>query len=452
MKNFKGAFIALGLLLALGFYIKFFEKGPVKAPDEAEQGEKIFKGVADDVTGLTVEFPADKTRKTIQLSRVPPGVGNWYLTSPLKLEADESTLRSLLNGIAEARLEADLSDAANPADFGLDNPVARYTFLFKDGANFVLETGSKNVNGQSVYVRMAGRKGVGLLPSYVVDALGDKPNFYRKKTLFKVDASSLRKFRITRPGMVLTLEKGKEGAWSVVQPVRDNASEELVRQFLTLVDGYRINEFTDDAPASLGRYGLSTPQVSLEVWPTGEGPSRTLYMGKVVDQNVFVKTRDLPFVAATSVGLLRDLEKKAPNDFKAKDVMKFSENQAVKLVLRKGSKTVTYEKGADGTWKSVERPSAPVEAPALLAQLASTMVLEFIPPGVDVGLAVPSATAEVILDDKTTRVYKFGKRKDDRVYLASDKSKDVYLVASYVLSQIEGYLMPAPPSVPTAGK
>ena len=82
------------------------------------------------------------------------------------------------------------------------------------------------------------------------------------------------------------------------------------------------------------------------------------------------------------------------------------------------------------------------------AQLASTMVLEFVPSGTATGLSEPSAVAEVTLNQNEVRTFKFGKRKEDRVYLASDRSKDAYLVSGYVLTQIEGLLMPAPPAPP----
>ncbi len=80
MKSLKSTLIVLGVGLALGAYIFFFERGPKK--DDSEKKEKVFANfVADDVQEIRVEYPSNT-----QTARRPPMTlkkddkGIWQIT------------------------------------------------------------------------------------------------------------------------------------------------------------------------------------------------------------------------------------------------------------------------------------------------------------------------------------------------------------------------------------
>jgi len=451
MKNFKGTLIALLVLAALGAYIKFFEKGPAKDPDAPVQGEKIFTLAADDVSNIQIENAADSKVPRIELAKNPDAT--WKMVAPDPFLSDESTLRNLLNNLSDARYETQIKDAKNLADYGLEKPVHRLKLSTAAGKTFALAVGSKNVNGSQTYIQVQGMPGVGLVQSYVVDALDKKPTDFRNKQVFKADIGGVKRVALSEGTKRLVLERQTDNSWKATAPITAAVSEDLVRQFLSSINGYQAVDFPEDHPKSFAAYGLAPPQASLTLDPVGNGPSRSLEVGKRrgKEKNVFVKDRDLPYLMTVNDSLLTELQKKV-TDFKSKDVMKFSDQQVTTLTLRKGPRTVTYTKDANGVWQSAQRASAQAEAPGLLAQMASTAIVDFAGPKEDSGVRNPVVVAELTLKDGTRRVFRYGNRKADKIYLASDRDNDVYLVAGYVASQIESYLNPAPQALPTASK
>ncbi len=451
MKNFKGTLVALLILAALGAYITYFEKGPAKDPDAPVQGEKIFPLPADDVSGIQIENAAGSKVPRIELAKNPDAT--WRMVAPDPYLADESTIRNLLNNLSDARFETQIKDTKNLGDYGLEKPAHRLKISTAAGKAFSLAVGAKNVNGSQTYIQVQGQPGVGLVQSYVVDALDKKPTDFRNKQVFKADIGNVRRVTLSEGAKRLVLERQTDNSWKSTAPVTAAVSEDLVRQYLSSINGYQAVDFPGDRPKSLAAYGLASPQASLTLDPVGNGPSRRLLAGKRrgKEKNVFVKDQALPYLMTVNDSLLGELQKKV-TDFKSRDVMKFNDQEVTTLSLRQGLRSVTYTKDANGTWKSTQRASAQTEAPGLLAQMASTAILDFAGSPEDTGVRNPAVVAELTLKDGTRRVFRYGKRKSDKIYLASDRDNDVFLVAGYVASQVEAYLSPEPLALPTAAK
>jgi hypothetical protein len=448
MGNFKGTLIALALLVALGAYIKFFEKGPVADPN-ADQGEKIFKKAVADVQGLSVEYPLDPSAKPVSV--VMDESGKWKLTSPDAMQADESSVRNLLSAVSEGHVLTQIKSPKNLADYGLSSPNAKGSFRFKDGSTFQVEVGDKNVNATATYIHVTGSPDVLLVPNDAVEWFKKKFSDFRNRKVFAVSEATSRKVRITQGSSHISLEKLKDGQWTFLEPKKESASADLVRQFLSVVDNIQVSEFPDDHPASLAKYGLSHPRAVLEVWESENAKPKILMVGneRKSDHKIFIKDASLSYVYLVNPEMAKSIESKKPGDFKPKDLMQFTADSVKKLVLRRGGRVFTYNKDAGGSWSSKERPAAASEAPGVLAPLATTLVLDYADRGADTGLEHPGLTAEVTLMDGKTHVYKYGKRiGPDKVYLASDQGPDVLVVASYILTQMEAvFNAPIQPAV-----
>jgi hypothetical protein len=437
MKNFKGLLIALGLLVSLGTYIFFFEKGPAKNAD-ADQGEKILKKAVADVQGLELEYPSEPTEKEL-VAKIDDH-GTWALTMPDALPADEGAIRNFLSSVADCRVLTELKDPKSLADYGLDKPGAKGTLRFKDGSVFRVTVGDKNVNGTASYILVEGRKSVFLVPNDMTDWFKRKTKDFRNRKILAVSELEALKVRLTHGSTRITLEKGKDGKWNMTEPLQVPASSESLRQILSIADGMQATEFPDDHPTSLAKYGLNHPQAVLEVWKSEKDPAKVLAVGseRKSDKKVYVQNRSEPYVYLVNPESVKAFESKMPGDFRPKDFMQFSADLVTQLVLKKGTRVLTYTKDSNGSWYSKDRPSASSEVPGVLAPLATTLVLEYGARGPATGLSQPVLAAEVTLADGTTRVYRYGKRVgEDKVYLASDKGPDALVVASYILTQME---------------
>ncbi len=448
MKSFRSALLYLAAAALIGGYIFFFERGPEKKPEEKKT--QVFSFAADDVQGMVVEglgsTPAARAA-SIELGKDEKGV--WQILSPLKFKADESTLRGVLDNVGNYNPEVTLENPANLADYGLNSPTARVTFKFKNAPPQVLLVGSKNAIGSSVYIKSADKGTVYLLPSATVDNnIKTKVEDYRDRVLLKTDTVAAKKFRLARVGTSFVLEKDAKGNWSLTAPLRGKADEGKVREILNQVNNLRIEQFVEEHPKGLESYGLKTPKAQVEIWPADGGPSRTFLVGKKKEKanSLYLKDKVAPAVSLVAQSFDKSLDVKL-DDLRDKSAMKFEAGEARKLTLRHGSKSFTYQKNEKDSWVSDARPKAGDEADTIIGILSQTTATGFAGKGAATGLKNPSFAAEVALKDGTVRKFNYGAKEKDKVYLASDKGTEVYLVTDSAVNQMQAYFNPPAPQV-----
>jgi hypothetical protein len=458
MKTFRPAIILFAVAALLGGYIYFFERGPVKPQDE-EKKVKIFPNfIADDIQEVHVESlattqPALKTPLVIKKD----AQGVWQIQEPKQFKADEVIMRSLLNGVGDFNPDSSIDNPAHLADYGLNSPTARFSFIAKNNVSNTLLVGDKNVPGTSFYVKTPFKNTVYLLPAFSIDNIKRTVNDYRDRNILKTDPVSAQKIQITYNGKILVLEKDKNNVWYVKSPVLDKADENKVRDFLNSVNNLRIEDFVEDKPANLAVYGLSKPRAVVEIWPNGGEASTAILIGrqKLKTSNTFIKVRSLPSVALIGQYFEKTLDFKVA-DFRDKSVMKFDASSAQTLTIHHNDATYVYKKGDQGKWTSDGRVKADDEGSSLIGLLSGMTINDFADKKAETGLAHPSFTAEVALKDGTLRKYRFGKRDKEEVFLQSDKTQDVYRVAANAVSQLEVYfssmLTPVPAITPTPVK
>jgi len=455
MKNFRTLLIYLAVAFLLGGYIYFFERGPVKSKDE-EKKIKVFDNfVADDITEIQLEnlgTTVNAQKSPVEIKKDDKGV--WQIVSPKKVRADEANIRSLLSGVGDFTPDTTIDNPANLADYGLNSPNARSTFKTKSGTVFQLLVGNTGMSGSSIYAKRSDKNTVYLLPSYTIESLKKPLNNYRDHSFIKTDTVLAQKIQITRDGKVFTFEKDKDHAWNITDPIHDKADESKIRDLLNNVNNLRADDFVSDNPSGLSSYGLSKPHARVEIWPSDGGPSKSIWVGRKKEKTTsyFAKGGDSPAVALVGEFFDKSIDVK-PAEYRDKSVMKFDVGTVKSLTVKRNGNATTYQKGDKGQWTAVGREKAQDEATNLLNLLSQTAISDFAAKDTITGLKTPSFVAEVILNDGTTRTYRFGKREKEQVFLASDKTKDVYLVPSGIVSQMESYfstiLTPVPASSPS---
>jgi hypothetical protein len=269
----------------------------------------------------------------------------------------------------------------------------------------------------------------------------------RNKVLYATGFVEARKLVMKRPGRApLVLEK-KDDLWLVQAPdgKKLEADEDTVRQMLNTVNGARILEFIDrpnDAELGLG----ANNRGSFEIWPSDNGPSVVIVLGRKVRDKprLYVRRMDKPYAAVLMEYFDRDTDKKW-SDFRDKNVMKFEVSEAVQLEVGKPGLTLTYQKNPDGVWLSPGRDKANDEAVNIASALADCRVQSFADGATpaSAGIDKPLLTAKITLKDGKVRDFRFGKREGDKIYLASDKGEDIFLVLPQAANNIENALAPA---------
>src|SRR2546425_8047007 len=116
--RFRTTLILVLLLIGLGGYVYWVEVP--KAEQEAKK-QTLYDFKADDATEVSLVY-ADH-----EIALKKSGE-DWRITKPLDVAADATTVKNLVNAIAECEVKKTLTDAStDPAQYGLDHPFVKVT-------------------------------------------------------------------------------------------------------------------------------------------------------------------------------------------------------------------------------------------------------------------------------------------------------------------------------------
>lgn len=453
MKKVPSLVYYLAIAALLGGYIFFFERGPVKTDTDKDKKVKVFPTfVADDIKEIKIEHLST----TITALKAPivmdkDAKDTWAITEPRSYRSDEGTIHNMLTNVGDLTADTTIENPTNLGDFGLNTPTARVTYFGKTGTAFTLLVGDKNVTGSNVYVKSPGGKDVYMVQAFVIDNMTKQVNDYRDKTFFKTDGVLAQKVRVVRNGKTVEFEKTKSGSWDMTRPMQVKADDQKVKDLLNAVSNLRIMDYPDDHPSNPAIYGLALPHASIEVWSSDQKTPQAIYVGreKLKSNQFFAKSGDGPAVYLVSSYFDKTLDIK-PGDYRDKSIMKFDMNAATSITVSHRGKTYIYKKSDKGLWTCPGRDKAQEEGNFLDNALSSTTINDYASKKDATGLKDPSYLIEVQLNTGEQRTYRFGNLKKTDVYLASDKGKDVFLVPSNILSQLDIYYSEILTPVPTA--
>jgi hypothetical protein len=458
LKNLKSTLLYLIVAALIGGYIYFFEKGPIKPKTEDEKKVKVLeKFVADDIQQIQVEdFSNTANAKMGPILLKKGDKETWTIDSPKRYRADDATIRSLLTGIGDFNPDTTIENPASLKDFGLDPPQGKCTLKSKAGETFVLLVGNKGMGGSTVYIKPGDKNKVYLVGSFAADSLHKDINSYRDRFFFKTDSVLAQKIRVQHGGKVYAFEKDKGSQWNITEPLHSKADTNKVRDLLNSISSLRIEEFVTDHPSGLSSYGLSSPRDRVDV--VNNDSSHTILIGKKKDKttNLYAKSGEEPYLDLVGEYIDKTLDLKI-DDYRDKSALQFDGGAVKSLTVHRGATAYIYQKDAKGQWACPGRSAANDEATNLINQLASMAVLEFPASKEPNGLKDPVFQVEVSLVDGSVQAYHFGRRDQGKVYVSTDRSKDVYKISDAVVAQMEGYynsiLTPvAKPQTPVAPK
>lgn len=258
MRRLNTLFLAV-LLIALGGYVYFFElsKGDKGKP------EKLIDFKPDEAAGIDLTYP----NRAIQIQKDPSG--KWKLTQPVRADADDSTVGSLLAALAASDLKRTLEKKPGAADlknFGLDSPAVQVSITLKNGLTLPpLSVGAKTPLGDSAYVRRGSDPAVYLTSGALVLALEKQPNELRDKTIVAFPAEQVTKLALETPGQALVLVKGEKEQWMIEAPVKKTARTDAVNEYLAALARLRAKTFADDQSTDLKKYGLDRPALKISI-------------------------------------------------------------------------------------------------------------------------------------------------------------------------------------------
>ena len=251
MKNRRAIlfFLVWSLVFALAIMALSFGRHPVAEVPRATLSD--FN--ADKVNHLEINriMPDDGKPERILLSCVD---GRWRIDAPIAAEADEATIKRIIDSVifAEPIDELSVSDMASLGrtlrDFGLATP--RFTVILSDGGRREsYDFGRLTPSGEEIYARQEGKDGVFTVTARVAHELGRTPNALRRRRLLSFDRTEVVALGLKNAGEPLSKLVKAEGGWRLTEPMEAPADKKVVEE---LVDALCSAHVIDYAASGAG--------------------------------------------------------------------------------------------------------------------------------------------------------------------------------------------------------
>ena len=365
----------------------------------------------------------------------------WRITQPVRTDGDKSAIESVIRLFERADKERVVSsDPQDYRKFGLEPATGSIVVVHSEGRDTVF-VGDKSPTGSFVFARQSGSPDVFLTATTLKNNVEKELFDLRDKKALGFDKNNVRSLTLENRHGRFVLERSVEG-WRVVKPNEYEAEQSDIQSMMNRLSSENVNEYVEEAPESLRRYGLTNPSRQITV-TLSNGATKSLLIGKRINKEYYGKdnNRDPVFLVDTSfVSLfdknLYDLRNKQLTDFMSNDVSKFS--------LTFDDMTIECEKDTAGTWtltrpeqrktKSWKMSSITRKASQLeIAQFADDDPASLVP----YGLNDPAAQAVFYNDEGQILVdLLLGKVRDDQVYAKTADSDAVYLIEKSVLETL----------------
>lgn len=372
-----------------------------KEAKPADASKPAFTVKAEDITSITLSRPANANSAAVQMTK---DNGAWRIVKPVETDADQPSINGIADGLAAALVSG--TEPGSPdrlKAFGLDPGAISIEFESKGGSKHTLLLGDKNFTGESVYALADGGKTVDLLPQTLLVSADKSMQELRDRSVLRVESESLAGFDLKNASGDVGAAKDSKG-WTLTIPSNKPADAETVSQLIAGVSSARIESVASETPENLGKYGLSSPAITLVTTDT-KGNKQTLVVGKKDGDNYFARDLSRPMIFRINGDLYKKLNEKF-GDFRDKTLLHFSADSINRIEVHNSSGTIVLNRKEAGKEDWVfEQPDGEKGKAAASWKVFSPIegaradeVLDRAPADAATALAKPAI--EVILSDK----------------------------------------------------
>ncbi len=289
---------------------------------------------ADTLESELVDGPHLKFRRT--------GEQSWELLEPREMDASRDAVRGLLGRVSALKAWGFVADLPDPpgdedlAPYGLDRPRARIAVGFGSRDPIALRIGdpiSERADEEMSYATLEGEWTVyevrhDLLKDYAQDV-----ESFRNERFVKLHHDEVKAVRVElsagpddpAEGTASITRGVDKWQWEDGQPTTGSTPERVAIR----VSGMRAEDFVDDHPSDLARYGLAPPRARVVlrteggeqrvVLIGGEGPPRLMEDREIVRYYAAIEGEDPVYLVDRGAldvcqDLIREYKRKAERD------------------------------------------------------------------------------------------------------------------------------------------
>jgi len=431
MKLHSLATAALLLAILTGF---LYWSGHHKAADNsakisADAPPPILKLDEKSITQLALK---KKDAEPIVLTK--SSSGDWQITGPKPLRADQSAVNGLGSTLSSLNSERVIEDKASDLQtFGLDQPALEVDLTEKDNKTQKLMLGGDTPAGGAVYAMLAGDPRLFTVASYTKTSLDKTLNDLRDKRLLPVDADKISRIEVVRKNGDIEFARNKDD-WQILKPNPLRADGREVGDLVRDLTNAKMDLSSSDAKDAASGFAHATPVAIAKV--TDESGTQELLV-RTNKGNYYAKSSAVDGAYKVDSGLGKVLARSL-EDFRNKKLFDFGYNDPNKIELHNGTKAYFLTRGTAGNedWWSNGKKMDAANVESVISDLRDMAASSF-PAS---GFSNPAIEARVTSDDgKRTERIQMAKSGDH--YIAQrDNEPSLYQLDS---SAVDGLLKAA---------
>jgi len=333
----RSTLILASLVLALGAYLWFVERGRPTADERSEHARRVVRLTAGDVERIAITRGPVAQREMIELVR--DDKGGWRMVAPVTARADAGRAAGLATQIEFLEGERQVADPDLKA-LGLD-PPRLLAELGTGEQTLTLRFGHDDPTGRRVYLEAGGE--VHAADRSVLDALDKPVAEFRDRRALPIESFRVQHvaFEWREQGLMLSRKKG---GWFIEAPIGAAADGQEVERLLQSLAELRAEALVADsgqieAAARIVVTLDDGEQRTLSLAEPSEGRRRAVLSGEPF--LIAIKQADLAGLLPPDPGLLRD-----------RQVFHLRADSVEALVVRRGEQRISLQKdGAHSSWR-----------------------------------------------------------------------------------------------------
>lgn len=421
----------LTLALGIGFVVLFvwvwlYERGEIVPPEELKK--QIYNLEKEKIISLTLGI-----EKPIQCEKDKEG--NWYITKPKKVKADKNKIEDMLEELSPLKAERNLGKMEDLSPYGLDKPSFKIRIKTEEGKEKVLLVGEEAPLGGEIYVKDLNLPEVFLISSYKIEKFKKELNELRDRKIIDFKNGEVKEVHIKKGEEEILLARDEEGKWKMKKPWEIEGDEDDISSFFWEVKALRVDEFVEDEPKSLKKYGLQNPRIRIDFILGEDRAFKSLLYGKEEGEKIYLKRGSL-----SSVWLVRkdnfnpfDLTSSKLAQKKLWDLEKGRINL---VLLEEGEKKYRWEKKGE-EWTREGKKIKKESADDLLWEVNYLKAEEIVGKRIKPSYGLDKPRFKLTIGSNgEKKTLLGGKEKEEKIYAKLEKGRWVYLIKKSKIERI----------------
>ncbi len=416
--------LLFGVFLLVVFYV---DRKEGEKEEEDYYSRELLTFNKDEVGELSIENASGRV--------VCRKVGeDWQIIEPVTVDAHRGAIQAVLANLERARLTrflvlGDESPEEALKKYGLDFPSVKVSLHVGGRLLDTVLFGNENPSGRYVYVKKDSEDRIGMVELYRRTGVDKQWSELRNKTTLKFKRALATKLRIeSQEDTVEVTKSGEE--WRMKFPTEARGYGEAIESILQGLAS-PVEDFVDDAPNSLGPYGLDPPALRVEV-SVGEDEVHTLWVGSEKGGSHYARDMSRGPVFTLDSSFVNQLHR-ASFELKSRKLFDFIREEVNRVEFAYRDSSILCVRDS-AVWLAVpqDRPINTMELEAVLFNMEKLKVGKFPTLAQDLhrdyGLNPPRMRIRLWAGEETVGDLSLGEDEGDMVYVKKGENDLIYLV------------------------